>query len=176
MFPASEIGGDARLELPPASKIKTEQRDIGGKVRRWWGRCCLRCPPAPRWQLSMDAVSALRAQVYTYIAFISDTTTRSGYQVRRERCLAPAGAPWLPTLRSCCGSAPGTPRPQPAPCDLRPSSCRLQVRRKNMAVAATRSSKAGTLAYVLGCSARSDQFDAAKEQTFQTIVESFRLL
>ena len=47
-----------------------------------------------------------------------------------------------------------------------------QVKRKNLAVAAARK---GSL-YVLGCSARSDQYDAAKEQTFQTIVDSFRLL
>lgn len=52
MFPASEIGGDARLELPPASRIKAEQREIDGKL-------------------------------YTYIAFPSETTTRSGYQVAR---------------------------------------------------------------------------------------------
>ncbi len=32
MFPASQIGGDARLELPPASRIKAEQREIDGKV------------------------------------------------------------------------------------------------------------------------------------------------
>ncbi|KAI7844586.1 hypothetical protein COHA_001826 [Chlorella ohadii] len=95
MFPASQIGGDARLELPPASRIKAEQREIDGKV-------------------------------YTYIAFTSETTTRSGYQVRR----------------------------------------------KNLAVAAARK---GNL-FVLGCSARSDQFDKEKEAAFETIVQSFRLL
>lgn len=34
--PAAEIGGDARLELPPASRIKTEQQEIDGKVKRSW--------------------------------------------------------------------------------------------------------------------------------------------
>lgn len=47
-----------------------------------------------------------------------------------------------------------------------------QVRRKNLAVAAARK---GNL-YVLGCSARSDQFDKEKEAAFETIVQSFRLL
>ncbi|PRW57552.1 hydrolase [Chlorella sorokiniana] len=95
MFPASQVGGDARLEVPPASRIKAEQQEIDGKV-------------------------------YTYIAFTSETTTRSGYQVRR----------------------------------------------KNLAVAAVRK---GSL-YVLGCSARSDQFDKEKEAAFETVVQSFRLL
>ncbi|KAL4436868.1 hypothetical protein ABPG75_004007 [Micractinium tetrahymenae] len=93
--PAVEIGGDARLELPPASRIKTEQREVDGKL-------------------------------YTYIAFPSETVTRSGYQVRR----------------------------------------------KNLAVVAARR---GT-AYVLGCSARSDQYTKEKEATFQQIVDSYRLL
>ncbi|KAL4430605.1 hypothetical protein ABPG77_005845 [Micractinium sp. CCAP 211/92] len=93
--PAAEIGGDARLELPPASRIKTEQREIDGKM-------------------------------YTYIVFPSETVTRSGYQVRR----------------------------------------------KNLAVVAARR---GT-AFVLGCSARSDQYDKEKEATFQQIVDSFRVL
>lgn len=46
-----------------------------------------------------------------------------------------------------------------------------QVRRKNLAVAAARR---GSI-YVLGCSARSDQFNAAKAATFQQIVASFRV-
>lgn len=92
--PAAEVGGDSRLELPAAKRIKMDQREIEGKV-------------------------------YTYLSFPSETTTRSGYQVRR----------------------------------------------KNRAVVACRR---GT-AYVLGCSARSDQFNAEKEETFQQIVDSFRL-
>lgn len=38
MLPASEIGGDARLELPRPDRIKTEVRDIGGKVGAAWGQ------------------------------------------------------------------------------------------------------------------------------------------
>lgn len=65
-------------------------------------------------------------QAYTYLAFPSETITRSGYQVRR----------------------------------------------RHVAVAATRRGSV----YVLGCSARSDQYDAAKERLFQHVVDSFRLL
>jgi hypothetical protein len=46
-----------------------------------------------------------------------------------------------------------------------------QVRRKNLAVAAARRGQV----YVLGCSARSDQYDAAKDAVFQHVVDSFRL-
>ncbi|PSC74590.1 psbP chloroplastic isoform X1 [Micractinium conductrix] len=93
--PAAQNAGDGKLDMPPASKIKTEEREVDGRV-------------------------------YTFIAFPSETITRSGYQVRR----------------------------------------------KNLAVAATRR---GT-AYVLGCSARSDQYDKGKEATFLAVVDSFRLL
>lgn len=93
--PAAEVGGNSRLELPPASRIRSEARELGGKA-------------------------------YTYLAFPSETITRSGYQVRR----------------------------------------------RHVAVAATRRGSV----YVLGCSARSDQYDAAKERLFQHVVDSFRLL
>ena len=92
--PAAEVGGDSRLELPPASRIKTEVREVDGTT-------------------------------YTLIAFPSETITRSGYQVRR----------------------------------------------KSLAVAAARRGSV----YVLGCSARSDQFDGDKQAAFQHVVDSFRL-
>lgn len=46
-----------------------------------------------------------------------------------------------------------------------------QVRRKNLAVAASRRGSV----YCLGCSARSDQYNADKEAIFEHIVTSFRL-
>lgn len=63
-------------------------------------------------------------------------------------------------------ACPHFPPPSPA------THTHTQVRRKNLAVAATRR---GT-AYVLGCSARSDQYDKGKEATFLAVVDSFRLL
>ena len=47
----------------------------------------------------------------------------------------------------------------------------MQVKRKNLAVATVRR---GTV-YALGCSARSDQYNPAKEATFQQMVASFRV-
>ena len=69
--------------------------------------------------------------------------------------------PAATSVECCCLTAP-------PPC----LAARPQVRRKNLAVAAARK---GSL-YVLGCSARSDQFNKDKEATFETIVQSFRLL
>lgn len=110
IVPASDIGGDARLELPPASRIKAEQREIDGKVG-WWGSVARSlCQPAnpEAWaavwaaspltgqlcgrrrqvcwmrHLPRSASCCCQAQVYTYIAFPSETTTRSGYQVGSE--------------------------------------------------------------------------------------------
>lgn len=78
-------------------------------------------------RMRADASCLLPAplQEYLYIAWNSNTTTRSGYEVRR----------------------------------------------KNLAVAAVRR---GTV-YALGCSARFDQWNAAKEEAFQQVVSSFRL-
>jgi hypothetical protein len=47
-----------------------------------------------------------------------------------------------------------------------------QVRRKNVAIAAIRRN----MAYCLGASARSDQWDPQKEALFQRIIDSFRLI
>ena len=66
-------------------------------------------------------------QGYLYLAFPSETITRSGYQVRR----------------------------------------------KNVAVVAA--GRRGAV-YVLGASARSDQYDAAKGELLQHVVDSFRVL
>lgn len=107
MFPASQIGGDARLELPPASRIKAEQREIDGKVRPSRAMDWKHDQQAPWATGSLDVPAAalggciahqvlllfrcLPAQVYTYIAFTSETTTRSGYQVGElllSACLA----------------------------------------------------------------------------------------
>lgn len=54
---------------------------------------------------------------------------------------------------------------------LWPPLC-AQVKRKHLAVAAARRGQV----YVLGCSARSDQWGPKKEALFQQIVASFRLL
>lgn len=92
IVPASDIGGDARLELPPASRIKAEQREIDGKVSNWatvptrgTGQLCGRRRRVC-WmrQLPCSASHRCQVQVYTYIAFPSETTTRSGYQVGSE--------------------------------------------------------------------------------------------
>lgn len=132
--PAAEIGGDSRLELPPANRIKTETRVVGDKVGPQ-AHCThpSLCPCLPRAQLGAHAhalstplpPSPSLLQEYTLIAFPSETITRSGYQVRR----------------------------------------------KNLAVAATRRGQV----YVLGCSARSDQFDDAKRALFEHVVDSFRV-
>lgn len=210
MYPASDVGGDARLELPPPSRIKTEVKEIDGKVRGMQTAAAV-CggrgrPPAaatsgPFRSVLLPPGAACRRpqrlimwhapalppplQAYTYIAWNSSTTTRSGYEVRvlaglscactwciglaapRSPCCPPARLQGLP----CCACLPLLPEPRSA-AQTKKNFATRQVKRKNLAVAAARK---GSL-YVLGCSARSDQYDAAKEQTFQTIVESFRLL
>jgi len=37
--PGAQAGGDSRIELPPTSRIKSEVREIDGKVRNWCRKC-----------------------------------------------------------------------------------------------------------------------------------------
>ena len=50
-----------------------------------------------------------------------------------------------------------------------------QVRRKNLAVLACGNKRKEEVCYVLGTSARSDQYNEQKEKLFLSIIESFRL-
>lgn len=102
--PANDNGGDSKLFLPPANRIKTETKTFSN---------------------SYNNNSNNNSQEYTYLAFPSETITRSGYQIRR----------------------------------------------KNLAVVGV---KRGTV-YVLGASARSDQWNKEKEEILRHVVASFRL-
>lgn len=51
MFPAAENGGDGRLELPPARRIQSEEKELDGKVCVW---------RAGRWAAVLRHASALR--------------------------------------------------------------------------------------------------------------------
>ena len=55
--------------------------------------------------------------------------------------------------------------------DGRAFLCALQIKRKNIAVAAAKNGRM----YSLLASARSDQYNKAKEEVLQHIIESFRV-
>lgn len=131
LYPGAEVGGNSKLELPPRDRIKSQQVVLDGQV---WNACVgFRVWRKQRFQ---------HPQRYTYLAFTSDTLTRSGYQV------------------GLCA--------WPSPCSARISA---QIRRKNLAVVATRRK----MCVVLCASARSDLYDAEKQVILSHIVESFRL-
>jgi len=107
--PANDNGGDSKLFLPPANRIKTETKTFS----------------SDNVNNSNNNNNSTGSQEYTYVAFPSETITRSGYQIRR----------------------------------------------KNLAVVGV---KRG-MVYVLGASARSDQWNKDKEEVLRHVVESFRL-
>jgi hypothetical protein len=106
--PANDNGGDSKLFLPPANRIKTETKTFSSDNVN-----------------NNNNSSGTGSKEYTYVAFPSETITRSGYQISR----------------------------------------------KNLAVVGV---KRGTV-YVLGASARSDQWNKDKEEVLRHVVESFRL-
>lgn len=153
------------LRPPPAAATR----------RARWAAPCRRCNASLRGRC---VAAAGPASTPTHVLPASRPRRSS-----RLALVLPAEA-WAPTCPAA-GPAPrssartwlrrrqhGGPYEAQPPAPLsRTAATRLQVKRKNLAVAAARRG----VVYALGCSARSDQWDARKEELFQQVVSSFRL-